>query len=94
MGSKILIAHINHIDAIHAGQSELFSDNQSFSVIFVPFVNHSLGQRVWASLLAMAPHIKWRYFCLDALKVSRKNKWQELAWHAYISPQAHEDDHF
>ena len=42
---------------------------------FVPFVNHSLGQRVLASRLAMAPNNKWRYFCLDALKFSRKNKW-------------------
>ena len=47
----------HYIDSIHAGLSDL---SRNISVIFVPFVNHSLGQRVLASRLAMAPHNKRR----------------------------------
>ena len=60
-----------HVDAIHAWQSDLFSN---ISVIFLPFVIQSLGQQVLASSLAVAPNNKWRYFCVDALIFSRKDK--------------------
>ena len=68
-----------HSDAIHAWQSDLFSN---ISVIFLPFVIQSLGQQVLASPLAVAPNNKWRYFCVDALIFSRKDKVTDiwLAW--------------
>ena len=38
---------------------------EPLSVIFLPFVIQSLGQRVLASPLAVAPNNEGRYFCLD-----------------------------